>query len=341
MKRLLGICLATIIALTGAICPAVAAATVSANSTHLTTAVRPFPQQSVRVPRRAIVTITVKEKEPPAPGFPYLPRGVGDYFAVYFPAIRQGWVNMRDPGSRFGWSAQFPLIGSPHFPSLVPHRRYRMLIAVQHPGRVPLPFPMHVLSVQPTAFRVAALTHEIPLLTSSSPVAIGSTDDLLTDLPVESTGIALDWTADASLTESVQGDACPDSLPVGALDCPHRNLSTYVITTTGFGAGTPLQIVLGEGFDHPENGSFISTYAANLPTPFDAATIVAFGIEPPAELAARGRESADLGGARRERRPAASDVEDRDSARRVPVAERSLAGHVAVPVVERYRKRVH
>jgi hypothetical protein len=276
--RLLSTCVATVIALIAASSPA--AAGVSVHSTRVAPAVRPLPQQSIAVPRRAVVTFTVNAKEPPEPGFPYLPKDVGDYFAVYFPGIRQGWVDMRDPGSRVGWPAQFPLIGSPHFPSFVPHRRYRMLIAVEHPGRVPLPFPMQVLNVHRTAFRVTAETHQIPLLTPHSSVAIGATPDLLTDLPVESTGIVLDWAADPSLTETIQGDACPDALPIGALACPHGNLSTYVITTTGFGAGTPLQIVVGEGFDHPDNGAFISTYAANRPTPFDAATIVAFGIDP-------------------------------------------------------------
>jgi hypothetical protein len=245
-----------------------------------TAAVRPFPFQSLPVARRATVTFTVSRKILPAPGFPQLPTGVGDYFALYFPQIRQGWVDMRDPGSDFGWSTQFPLIGSKRFPSFVPHRRYQMLVAVQQPGRIPLPFPMHVISTAPTSFRVTAETQPAKLLTSPSSVAIGSVPDQLRDLPIESTGIVLDWAADQSLTESVQGDTCPAALPIGGLLCPHRNLSTYVITQTGFGSGTPLQITLGEGFDQPVDGAYLSAYAANLPTPFDKATIVAFGIDP-------------------------------------------------------------
>ena len=273
-------------ALVGSLSVALLSAAVPAGASTIThdvvaaPSVRPLPYVTIQVPRRALVTFTVQTKQPPAPDFPNLPKGVGSYFAVYFPQIRQGWVNMRDPGSDFGWSAQFPLIGSKRFPSLLPRHRYRMLIAVQHAGRVPLPLPMRVLSVQRTRFRVTGITHQIRLLTPSSSVVAGSVRNSLHDLPVESTGIVLDWAADQSLTESVQGDTCPNALPVGALVCPKRNLSTYVIATTGFGRGTPLQIVLGEGFDHVVNAPYLSTYAANLPTPFDAATIVAFGIDP-------------------------------------------------------------
>jgi hypothetical protein len=280
--RVLTFCVATIIAaiiaVTGASVPA--AASVRAIATHVAPAVRPLPIQTLRVPRRAVVTFTVSRNEPPAPGFPYLPTGVGDYFAVYFPAIKQGWVNLRDPGSKIGWSAQFPLFGSSHFPSLLPHHRYRMLVAVQRPGRIMLPLPMHVVRMQATHFRVAALTHVIPQLTPSSTATIGATGDPLANFPIESTGIVLDWAADASLTESIQGDACPAALPVGGLLCPKGNVGTFVITQTGFGRGTPLQISVGEGFDHSVNAAYISTYAANLPTPFNEATILAFGIDP-------------------------------------------------------------
>ncbi|HWA65450.1 MAG TPA: hypothetical protein VG899_03655 [Mycobacteriales bacterium] len=244
------------------------------------TAVRPYPLQTLQVPRRADVVFTVPPRTPPAPGFPALPKALGDYFALYFPAIAQGWVNMRDPGSAYGWSSQFPLIGSKRFPDLVPHRRYRMLVAVQRPGRIQLPFPMHVLRVRRTAFRVGAVTHPIRLPAPASPVAIGAAPDTLHDFAVESTGIVLDWAADPSLTESVQGDACPAALVVGALACPKRNLSTYVITQTGFGRGTPLQVTIGEGFDRPVDAAYLSSYAANLPTPFDRATILAFAITP-------------------------------------------------------------
>jgi hypothetical protein len=243
-------------------------------------AVRPLPIQTLRVPRRAVVTFTVKTKQPPAPGFPYLPKGVGDYFAVYFPAIKQGWVNLRDPGSKIGWSAQFPLFGSSHFPSLLPHHRYRMLVAVGRPGRITLPLPMSVVRMQATHFRVAALTHVIPQLTPSSTATIGATRDLLANLPIVSTGIVLDWASDASLTESVQGDACPTALPVGGLLCPKGNVGTFIITQTGFGRRTPLQISIGEGFEHSVNAAYLSAYAANLPTPFNKATILAFGIDP-------------------------------------------------------------
>jgi hypothetical protein len=271
-------CIATALALVSAAAPA--AASVNVHTTRVVRAVRPLPIQTLEVPRRAVVTFTVKEKEPPAPGFPYLPKGVGDYFAVYFPAIKQGWVNLRDPGSRTGWSAQFPLFGSARFPSLLPHHRYRMLVAVQRPGRIMLPLPMHVVRMRPSHFRVAALTHVIPQLTPSSTATIGTARDSLANLPIESTGIVLDWAADASLTESVQGDACPTALPVGGLLCPKGNVGTFVITQTGFGRRTPLQISVGEAFDHAVNASYVSTYAANLPTPFNKATILAFGIDP-------------------------------------------------------------
>lgn len=257
-----------------------AAAGVSVTSTHVESAVRPLPIQTLEVPRRSVVTFTVNRREPPAPGFPNLPKGVGDYSAVYFPAIKQGWVNLRDPGSKLGWAAQFPLFGSARFPSLLPHHRYRMLVAVQRPGRILLPLPMHVVKMQPTSFRVAALTHVIPQLTPSSTATVGFARDSLANLPIESTGIVLDWASDASLTESVQGDACPTPLPVGGLLCPKGNVGTFVITQTGFGRRTPLQISVGEAFDHPVNASYISAYAANLPTPFNKATIIAFGLDP-------------------------------------------------------------
>jgi hypothetical protein len=276
--RLLSAGLVAAASLVGASVPA--AASVSGHTVQVVPAVRPLPIQTLRVPRRAVVTFTVKTKQPPAPGFPYLPKGVGSYFAVYFPAIKQGWVNLSDPGSTIGWSAQFPLFGSSHFPSLLPDHRYRMLVAVQRAGQIALPLPMHVLGIQPVHFRVAALTHEIPHLTPSSTATIGATRDSLTDLPIESTGIVLDWAADDSLTESVQGDACPTPLPVGGILCPKGNVGTFVITQTGFGRGTPLQISIGESFDHPVNASYISTYAANLPTPFNEATILAFGLDP-------------------------------------------------------------
>lgn len=276
MRRVLALCVAATIAVSCLVTPALATETAG-----YAPAVRPFPAQSLEVGRRTAVWFTVGRRIVPAPGFPYLPRGVGDYFALYFPAIRQGWVDMRDPGSDFGWSTQFPLIGSKRFPSFQPRRRYLMLVAVQHAGRVPLPFPMHVVKRSATSFRVTAQTQPVHLLTRHSSAALGATRDLLRDLPVESTGVVLDWAADPSSTESVDGDTCPTALPVaGALLCPKRNLSNYVITQTGFGAGTPLQVTLGEGFNHTVNAPYLSAFATNLPTPFDAATIVAFGIDP-------------------------------------------------------------
>lgn len=288
------ICGVIIALLLGASAPATASTSIR-RTVSTNPGVRPFASQSVRVSSRAVVTFTVPRKTPPEPPFPYLPKTAGGYFALYFPAIRQGWVNLPDPGSRHGWAVEFPLIGSAHFPSLLPHHRYKMLVAVQRHSRIPLPFPMHVLRVRRTRFRVSALTRPIKLLTRTSSVALGAARDSLTDLSVEATGIVLDWQADASLTESIQGDACPALLPVGSLICLHRNLATFIITQTGFGSGTPLQIVVGESFDHPVNASYISTYAGNLPTPFDAATIVAFGITPPrtrrTAVAPKGHES--------------------------------------------------
>jgi hypothetical protein len=276
--QVIGACLTTTAAVALTCGSAASAVTIHSSHSHI----RPLTLPNVHVPRRGVITFTVPVKTPPAPALPELPRSVGDYFAAYLPELRQGWVNMRDPGSPQGWPAQFPLIGSERFPDLMPHHRYRMLVAVQRPGKVSMPFPMHVISVQRMSFRVVATTRRLLRVVPATPLAIGSTVDPLGGLPVTSTGVVIDWANEVSPVDFTYGDACPNASALGALHCPAGNLSTFVITTQGIGGSvSPLQVVIGEGFDHPVSARYISGYADNLPTPFNAATIVGFGIDPP------------------------------------------------------------
>jgi hypothetical protein len=233
---------------------------------------------TVDIDRRAVITFTVARKTVALPWIVDLPRAAGNYLAFYLPKTQQGWAFAKDPGSAEGWPALLWFGAGFGDPTLLPGRTYTVIVATDRPARVPMPFAMDIVDVTRTDFTVMLSSKDISLPVPT-PATTGSMPDTLGDAQITSTAIALDWTADPSPLDDGTGDACPAASSPSI--CPGHNDLSYTNETFTSTVSGPSQVVFGEGFSRPEPGSVITGYGANVPTPFDAATLFAFGITPP------------------------------------------------------------
>lgn len=233
------------------------------------------------LPRRARVDFTVPGRFPAVPFFDSLSRSAGRYVAFYFPSAEWGWADVTDPGSVGGWSAQLDF-GSGHpFPLLQPGHRYTMFVALDRAARVRMPFPMSVVAVHPASFQAAIVVQPVSLLTHPAAVALGSTADQLGARQLTSTAIVLDWKNNSTPFVHADGHACPAATEAGALVCGQGNMSYTGWTYETGSSANPVQLVLGEAFDKPTDAAVVAGYADTAPTPFDAATLLGFAVDPP------------------------------------------------------------
>lgn len=237
---------------------------------------------TLNLPTRSRVWFTVARRTTPDPFFTSMPRGAGRYLAFYFPDLEQGWALMPDAGSIRRWPAVLPFGSGFGFVPLLPGRVYSVVVAVEHPTRVQMPFPMHVVKVRPASFKVTAVIHRLALPAPASVAVVGSAADSLGRLPLSTTAIAVDWDSDVAPAEENSGDACPSTSQT--MSCSGTANLLYTEDTQEIGpAGGPHQAVTGEAFDIPNPAAYISAYATAVPSPFNAATIFGFAMAPPVQ----------------------------------------------------------
>jgi hypothetical protein len=240
--------------------------------------VRAAAPPMVALPRRARVLFTVPRKVLLLPFEFGLPAAAGRYLAFYFPDAGEGWAAVPDAASVRHWPATLEF-GGGGFTNLYPHHTYTMFVALDHAATVQMPIAMHVVRVRPSDFSADVVIHPVALATSSV-VAADWAADPVGRYQLSTTAIALDWHVDSAPVEVRRGDACHSLSPLPSCS-PGNNLS-YFSETSELGVAGPRQVVMGEGYAQPEPSAYISGYAANVPAPFDAATLYGFGMTPPA-----------------------------------------------------------
>jgi hypothetical protein len=230
----------------------------------------------VSVPRRAIVTFTVRDRTDASLSFDHYPRSAGAYYAYYLPRFKVGAALLPDPGSDARWPATLALAnGNPSpIPELLPGTTYRMLVAVSRPSKVPVPFPMEISSVHRTSFPVRAIA--APLAVPPGITAVGATDDRLGRLPLSAYAIGIDLPRSAVPISAGGGQACPTQA---------RSVRCAAGSNGGFGSGMEdrgaAQMVYGEDYDHPVPAPQIVGYVYNAPGPFESAALYGFAFAPP------------------------------------------------------------
>jgi len=239
---------------------------------------------ALKLPTRSRVWFTVTRRTVPFPSLDSPASGAGRYVAFYFPDLEQGWAVLPDAGSIRHWPALLPFGSGVGFAPLLPGRVYSVDVAVERPARVRMPFAMHVVKVRPVSFPAAVVIHPVSLPAPVTIAVVDSATDSLGKLGLTTTAIALDWDTDPAPDENTSGDACPS--PSQAMSCSGDANLIYTDETMEIGAtsGGPRRVVMGEAFDSPESGAYISAYATSVPVPFNAATIYGFAMTPPGDL---------------------------------------------------------
>ena len=235
------------------------------------------PPPLLKLSRRSRVTFTVAHDTIMFPLFLDAPTEAGRFVAFYLPATGDGLAIVPDAGSVRHWPAVLSF-GDGGFTKLTPHHTYTMLVAMDHAATVRMPMPMHVVSVHASAFAADVVIHPIALA-APGVAAVDWTADPIGRFHLSTTAIALDWNSDPSPVADMQGDACHSSSPV--VSCAQSS-SSYLTETIELGGSNARRVIFGEGYDRPAAMAYISGYAANAPTPFDAATLYGFGMDLPA-----------------------------------------------------------
>ena len=220
----------------------------------------------------------------------HYPKQAGRYVAFYVPGRRHGCAWLRDPGSVLDWPVQVEFGVNPRWVNFRPGRRYTLLIAVDRPASIPLPFPMQVKSLHATTFEARAQIQQIRQVAPASAATVGRTPDTTTGMPLSATAIAIDWAHDPLRPQSLaQANACPTDSSLGGTQCSGDWNIRFVNDTSTCGVANgclnvdgPHQYVIGEAFDQPVDAGEIAGFAINAPVPFTSATLYGFGIAPPA-----------------------------------------------------------
>lgn len=242
---------------------------------------------TVKVVRSSLITFEVRhpvrmlnvEQYGGAPfsGFQILATSTERYTALYFPAAKAGWVQVRNPDAPKATPLVAP-IGSANQEgfTFTPHHHYSLVVAMASPGRITFPdIDYRIVGVHPRAVIKASLTVQ------SLVVPAGGSNAVTGFAPVDLTSdqasmVALSVDYEHSTDRVTAGDACV--APIPAYPC---SLDTAGAFRSSWGAnGSAGEDSVGRAFAAAPAGSFVTGDFEVLDgSPFQTARLIAFGLQ--------------------------------------------------------------
>ena len=213
----------------------------------------------------------------PVGGFQILATSTQRYAALYFPAAKTGWVQVRNPTTPKAPPLVAPIgsVNQDGF-TFTPHHRYSMIVALANPGRVSFPDANYrIVGVHPRGVIKATLSMQ------SLAVPGGSGNAVTGFAPVDLTSdqasmVALSVDYQHSTDRVTSGAACV--APVPADVC---TINTAGAFRSSWGApGSAGEDTIGQALSSASAGSYMTGDFEVLDgSSFQAARLVAFGLQ--------------------------------------------------------------
>lgn len=213
----------------------------------------------------------------PLGGFQILATSTERYAALYFPAAKSGWVQVRNADTPKAPPLVAPIgrVNQEGF-ALTPHHKYSMIVALANPGRVSFPdanyriVGVHTRGVIKATLSVQAL----PVPGGSGTAVTGFAPVDLTSDQASMVALSVDY--QHSTDRVTSGAACV--APVPADVCSFDTTDSY---RSSWGApGSAGEDTVGRAFGSAGPGSYMTgDFEVVDGAPFQAARLIAFGLQ--------------------------------------------------------------
>jgi hypothetical protein len=243
------------------------------------------PRPVVDLSRSSVVVFTVSQPQrmenaelfggPPRDWAQFLARTPGRYAAVYFPTAKAGWVQVQDPVAPKGPPLVAP-IGTVHWGFVFkPHRQYRMIVALDRPGRLVFPnADYRVLGVRHRSLiGVTLAIHPLVVPGGSSAAVAGFARNTLGTSQASMVALSVDYQHASDRVTS--GDACVAVTP--SYPCILDRAGAF--RASWWSSGAHGQDTVGRAYTSAPKGDYITgDYEVLYGAEFQAARLVAFGL---------------------------------------------------------------